>query len=437
MDGGERDAALIRGIGPVALAAAIVNGVVGAGIFTLPAAMARAAGDAAPLAYLIVALAMAGVVACFAEAGSRMPTSGGAAGYIAAAFGPGPGFVASLLTWLSSVLAAGGIASALAGSMREFSPALGGTLARDVIVVTVIGGITALHLSGVHGASRVVAIGTAVKLVPLLLFAAIGAGLAWHAAPIAGAATPGHDLGRGLILAVFAFSGMETPLSASGEVARPNRSVPIAIFASMIFVLFLYLTVQLVAQLLLGAELARSAAPLADAAGRIGGAAHGAMLGAASLSMLIWIGTDILGAPRLLFGAARDGILPAWLGQVNRAHVPARAILLHATIAAALALSGGFVQLAVLSTLAGAALYILACGAAWRLHAQDVAVAGRPFSIRALPAFAALGIGSMGLVILLARPIEIAGLLLSVSVAVAMYRMRGPHKPSAAVAPHA
>ena len=75
-----RDAVLRRHIGPLALAAAVVNGVVGAGIFTLPAAMAQAAGSEAPVAYLLCALAMSAVVLCFAEAGSRLPTSGGANG---------------------------------------------------------------------------------------------------------------------------------------------------------------------------------------------------------------------------------------------------------------------------------------------------------------------------------------------------------------------
>ena len=73
----------MRGIGTAGLAAAIVNIVVGAGVFTLPAAVALQAGEAAPAAYLICAVIMAAVVICFAAAGSRVPTSGGASQAVA------------------------------------------------------------------------------------------------------------------------------------------------------------------------------------------------------------------------------------------------------------------------------------------------------------------------------------------------------------------
>ena len=89
----QRDTTLRRRIGPLALAATVVNGVVGAGIFTLPAAMAHAAGARAPLAYLVCAIAMSFVVVCFAEAGSRLPTSGGVYGTVRVASGPLTGFV--------------------------------------------------------------------------------------------------------------------------------------------------------------------------------------------------------------------------------------------------------------------------------------------------------------------------------------------------------
>src|ERR1044072_7888217 len=92
-----RDRGLSRGSGPVALAPPIVNIVVGAGIFSLPAGMAKAAGPYALVAYLVCALVMGAVVLCCAEAGSRVPTSGGLYGYVDAAFGPLAGFVAGVL----------------------------------------------------------------------------------------------------------------------------------------------------------------------------------------------------------------------------------------------------------------------------------------------------------------------------------------------------
>ncbi|MEI5579233.1 amino acid permease, partial [Streptomyces brasiliscabiei] len=64
--------------------------------------------------------------------------------------------------------------------------------------------------------------------------------------------------GRGLILTLFAFTGMETALGASGEVSAPSRTVPRALFAAMLFILALYLGAQFGAGHMLGAALPAS-----------------------------------------------------------------------------------------------------------------------------------------------------------------------------------
>ena len=137
--GHARDQGLVRGIGIVAFAAAIANEVVGSGIYRLPASMAAAAGTAAPLAYLFCLLAMGAIVLCFAEAGSRVPTSGGPYGYVEAAFGPLAGFVAGVLVWFSSVLACGGITAAVADLAGSAVPALAQPGAHAAFIVVILG----------------------------------------------------------------------------------------------------------------------------------------------------------------------------------------------------------------------------------------------------------------------------------------------------------
>ena len=70
-----RDQGLLRAMGVFTFAAAITNEVVGSGVYRLPAVMATAAGTIAPYAYLACLIAMAAIVLCFSEAGSRVPTS--------------------------------------------------------------------------------------------------------------------------------------------------------------------------------------------------------------------------------------------------------------------------------------------------------------------------------------------------------------------------
>ncbi len=416
-----RDAGLLRRIGPLAFAAAIINGVVGAGIFSLPAAMSHAAGDAAPLAYLLCAVAMGMVVTCLAEAGSRLPTSGGVYGYVADAFGPFAGFLCGMMTWMASVLACGGIASAFAGTVGSVVPFAAVGLGRALVILAAIGGITAVNLCGVRGGAGLVSISTAIKLVPLLLFVS----LALFAGPLVVTgvpALPAHDFARAVILGMFAFSGMETVLGASGEVADANRTVPRAMFGAMGFVLLLYVAIQLVAQRLLGQALALQAAPLAAAAARVNHVAGGVLVAGAALSMLGWIGSDILGAPRVLFAFARDGLLPAVLGRVHPgSRVPHVAILFHACLAASLAISGSFVSLAVAATLNTAGLYFLGCGAAWVLHRRGTQMAGVPLTLRFLPVASVLGMVSMVLLIGVASTAEITGFAAVVAASTVLY----------------
>ena len=68
---------LVRAIGTGTLAASILNLVVGAGIFALPALVVAEIGTAAPFAYLLCSILVGLVFLCFAEAGSRVAGSGG------------------------------------------------------------------------------------------------------------------------------------------------------------------------------------------------------------------------------------------------------------------------------------------------------------------------------------------------------------------------
>ena len=417
-----RDHGLVRGIGTAALAATIVNGVVGAGIFTLPAAMALQAGAAAPWAYVVCALAMAPVVICFAEGGSRVPTSGGAYGTAETAFGPGAAFVTGILLIISALLASGGVAAALADMTIATVPALAGPVGRAALILLILGALAVLNLASVRTASRIIGSAAAVKMLPLLLFVALGAIFFTHAAPPTTAAGEPGGFGRAVILALFAFCGMETPLGASGEVRDANRTLPRALIGAMLFVLALYLAIQFTAQRFLGADLAHSAAPLADAAGHVSRAARAILLAGAGVSMLAWMASDVLGSSRMIFALGRDGTLPAFLGHISpRSRAPANAVIVYVIIAAALALSGSFLALIVASALNSAAIYVLGCAAAFRLHQRRVALSGRPLNFVALPAIAVAGVAAMLAVIFAAEGAQIIGLATTIGVAIAFY----------------
>ncbi len=418
----QRDVGLTRAIGPWALAASIVNVVVGAGIFAVPASLAASVGTYAPLAFLVCAVVVGSVAICFAEGGSRLPTSGGAYGYVSAAFGPLTGYVAGTALWFSSALACGGIAAALADLAASLFPAPFQSLVHALAILGVIGGMALVNLGGVARGARLVTAATVLKLIPLAVFLVAGAG-ALQRSNFASVGRPGgEDLGRALILALFTFTGMETPLSASGEVAQPSRTIPRALAISIAFVTALYVGIQVMAQGILGPALAHSNAPLADAMARISPALRLLMLTGAAVSMFGWIGSDMLGTPRVLFAFARDGLLPRPLGRIHpKSAAPHVAILIYAALVTALALSGTFAELAVLSTLCVAVLYSAGAAAAFWLARKGVAVAGAPLNFRWLGAAAGMAIFSMVVLVALASRAEILGLAAVLGLSAAVY----------------
>ena len=419
-----RDAGLVRAVDTRALAATIVNTLVGAGIFTVPAALAANVGAAAPLALLACAMAMGAIALCFAEGGSRVPTSGGTYGYIDAAFGPRLAFTAGTLLWVGNLLACASIAAAAADVVTSTVTLGPAAVMRPLVIVVAIGIVAAVNTMGVSRGARLINVVTLVKLTPLALFVIVGATAVTRSPHAVTMPLNVDGIGRALILALFAFTGLEGAVTASGEVAAPARTIPRAIAIAMVGVTLLYIAIQAVAQALLGPGLGTSAAPLADAIASIHPSLRGVMLAGAGVSMLGWLGSDILATPRVLFALARDGWMPRVLGRVHpRTHVPVAAIAAYATTAVLLALSGTFAELAVLSTLAVAPLYVAACAASWRLQNQGVALAGPPLNLRGLRVAAAIGIVSMAIIVALASRGEIAGLAAVVLISAATYEV--------------
>jgi APA family basic amino acid/polyamine antiporter len=418
---GRRDQGLIRALGPWSLAAGIFSMIVGAGIFTTPAALAQALGGWAPLAIIGCALAVGAVAICCAEGGSRIPTSGGLYGYVEACYGPLAGFLCGMLLLVGDVLACGGVSGALGSVMATLAPPAWATALRVATIIALLSTLAWINMRGVRRGGQFVTLATVVKLLPLLVFVIAGLG-AIHGANMRFTPVGAPALGHAVLLSLFTFMGMEGALVVSGEVSQPNRTIPRALLLAIGAATLLYVAIQIIAQGILGGALASSAAPLADAMARVGPGVRLILMVGAALSMLGWLGADILASPRILFAIARDGLLPAVLGRVNpTTHAPNVAILTYAAAAMLLAITGTFAELAVLSALASTVLYAYVCLAAWRLQQRGTALAGTPLNFRGLKSAAIIGIASMILMITLASPVEILGLALLVGLSVLLY----------------
>ena len=345
---------LQRQIRTGALALAIANLVVGAGIFGLPGLVAAEVGSAAPLAIIGCAVVAGLVGLCLAEVGSRVSAAGGMYAYTDAAFGRVAAAVVGTLTWFFfGALANAAVAMLLASTVAGFVPALGGGLPRALFLVLIFTAITAVNIRGLKEAIRTTAVISVLKFVPLVVLVAAGlfllqpANLEVHTWPTS------DGIAASIVIVYFAFIGTEGALSASGEVVEPSRTVPRAIALGLGLVALLYIGLQVVAQGVLGPVLAHSGdAPLLATAHAMFGRAGGVViLVATAASTLGLLFADIMTMPRVLFALGNDGLLPPVLGRVHpRFHTPHIAIAAYSLVCLGLALSGTFRQLVVLSS---------------------------------------------------------------------------------------
>ena len=375
--------ALLRAVGTWGLAAGIVNVTVGGGIFRLPSGAVRQLGPAAPIAYLVCAVAMALIVLCFAEAGSRVSLTGGLYAYVETAFGPFVGFLTGVLLWLGLVAAFAGVSIFFGDAMAALVPALGSPFARAIVVAVVLTVLAALNVAGVRQASAVNSVVTVAKLLPLLLVVALGVAAVKGSNLAMGPTPSGSRIAGGALFVIFAFLGIEAALVPSGEVRDPARTVPRAIAIAMTIVTLLYLAVHLVTQGILGPALATSATPVADAAGvGIGPWARTLILVGSALSMLGYLSGMTLAVPRMLFAFARDGFLPSALARVHaRFRTPHVAIVAQVVVVLVIAITGSFEQLVLIANGAVLLAYAACAAAAWRLRQLGVQGGSTPFRV--------------------------------------------------------
>jgi len=341
-----------------------INDVIGSGIYLLPAAAAALLGPASLWAVLLAGLAVSLLVLCYAQAASYFDAPGGGYLYAREAFGPFIGFEVGWMLLLTRVATAAALANGLAEAVTHFWPAADAGWARVSIVTGSIALLVAINVVGVRAAANAGVLLAIGKLVPLALFVAIGV---FHvdtslASPSAAPLTA-KPLAEAALLLLFAYAGFENLPAAAGEYRNPRRDVPFALLTMISTVTLVYVSVQWVA---LGTlpDLAHSSTPLAQAASRFSGEWLALLMTVgASISILGTSSNTVLMAPRYLLALSQDGYGPRWLGAIHPTfRTPAVSIVLIGAVSLALALSGSFVQLALLSVVSRLCTYVGTAG---------------------------------------------------------------------------
>lgn len=140
---------LKREVGLWGLSANIVNIMIGAGIFVLPAIIAETMGTSGVLAYLFCGLLIGLVTLCFAEAGSKVTHSGGAYAYVETAFGPYPGFLVAIFGIIGNIFADAAVSNALVEIIGLVFPIFKQPAIRVTFLFILFSGLAVLNIIGV------------------------------------------------------------------------------------------------------------------------------------------------------------------------------------------------------------------------------------------------------------------------------------------------
>ncbi|HEY6968298.1 MAG TPA: amino acid permease [Candidatus Angelobacter sp.] len=358
------DSGLVRGIYRWDLVAVAINGIIGAGIFGLPAQVYRFTGRYSLLAFLVCALVVSCIVLCFAEVGGRFSDSGGPYLYARQAFGPIIGFEIGWLLWLARITAFASICNLLIQYLSYFWPKAGAGGWRVAIISAIVVTLTGLNLAGVRQAAVISDIFVIGKLIPLLLFVAAGI---FFIKLANFSVVPGMNFksfSHAVMISVFAFSGFEYTGIIAGETREPRRNLPFALMSAVGITAVLYLLIQFICIGTLP-NLGNSERPLADAIQNFWGAAGGLLI---SIGVIIstfgTLSIILLAAPRILFALAEQGELPGFLKATHpRFHTPHWAILVSAAALLVVSVSGTFIYALTISTITRLLTYVATCAA--------------------------------------------------------------------------
>jgi len=318
------------------------NGIIGSGIFLLPNKVMAQVGPAAVLVTLFDALLVISIAVCFAEVGGMFKKNGGPYVYAKEAFGEFVGFEVGFMKWAIAIIAWAtmtvGFAEALMGLLPKGTFA-NENIAKAIIVTIIVVLLTLVNLSGIKTSKILNNIVTTGKLLPLIIFIAVGLffinGSNFTPFFVPGKNASGQTMSTGAAIGAaaltifYAFTGFESIAVAAEDMDNPEKDVPKAILL-VIFISGKYLV----------------------------GAGTLVSIGGINLAASIM-------TPRSGSALADDGLIPRVIAKKNSKDVPYIAIIITGVLTLALglygSLIGSFAILAAISVVSRFVQYVPTC----------------------------------------------------------------------------
>jgi len=410
-----------RVLGLWQLTAIGIGGIIGVGIFVLAGQQAAAnAGPAVALSFIIAGLGSACAALCYAEFAGLIPVTGSAYTYGYAVLGE---FVAWIIGWdllleyalVVAVVAIGwsGYVQVLLNSadihLPEWAQQSMSTQTMQYYLQQIFGVHGAAAIAGPSDGHRfnVIAAGVsvavailltvrtewgarfntavvAVKVIGVMLVVGVGVFYIntanWHPFIPARIVDPTTGIGHfgwqgvltGASVVFFAVFGYDTLTTAAEEAKHPQRDLPRAVLLSLAIAMVLYIAVSLVLTGITPYSHLSGEASVSDAFESIGlhwlsiTIAAAAVIGVTSVLFAF-----MLGAARIWFALARDGLLPGWFAKVSpRFGTPARPTIILGLFTALVAGLLPIGQVAELVNIGTLSAFIIICGSIMLLRAR-------------------------------------------------------------------
>lgn len=342
-----------------------INAIIGSGIFLLPNSIYKTIGSASMFVILFDMFLVISISLCFAEAAGMFKKNGGPYIYAKEAFGNFVGFEVGFMKWSISIIAWAAMAVAFTTALSKIWPQAGGGITKNIIVIIIIGGLGFLNYLGVKVSEIINNIVTFGKLIPLVIFVAIGILFikVGKFSPIfPGGSYKADSFGSAALIIFYAFTGFESIAVAAEDMEKPEKNVPKALITVMLIVSVFYLLILAVCIGALGSKLANSVAPVADAAGVFMGSVGSALVTAGTLISIggINIASSFI-TPRSGVALAEGGMLPKIIAKNGKHGTPTWSIFITVVIAIFIAVSGSFTTLAAISVISRFAQYLPTC----------------------------------------------------------------------------
>jgi amino acid transporter len=290
------------------------------------ALIAAAAGVGSPLTIIVAAIAIALLGNTLAEFSRAIPSTGSFITFIGKTFGPLMAITTTIVISIGYIVAMASVIDISGGwTQIILQKYLGINIPWQILTLLFVAIVFFLMVRGIHISTQWAGYFFALEMAVLVLVSVVvlvsNAGhlslAPFNPANISGGLA---GLGLGFPVAVYLFIGWENSAALAEETTDPRRNVPKAIYASILlmglsYVVFMYVTV--VAFNYNANALSASQVPFIDVAQKISGilALAAYIAGFTSTMSAMIAGSN--SQSRLIFNAAREGLLPSFLARLH------------------------------------------------------------------------------------------------------------------------